>query len=380
MFEAKAKQFRLESQLGDIGRLRSDIKANVEDAFDQARRAAKYIDQTNKPEFVEPSTGRRLIISKDKIHRMYLVTVSQHLLAGLATRLSMFKDLGLFRSEEYPFSISIADLETVTNFCDGPDVLLHYVEKRLATQRESLEILADELDFFGAYLQTRLQPARLWDREGVKPTGVWLHGFSAQFDDWVAYKRGDLSTPPNIELEIPIEIKQVLGELRKRGDYASRWISFALLDMSDSMLGQIAKNLSDLRTATFTPGMFRRWTYSEGETAVSLIGSLDLSPHLLEQRTEMRTVIEKYRHKAVKSIGLGVIVKDNSKPFHCATWVEGPWDYDAEMEKIMQDEPPFMPAPGTKLPGRNDPCLCGSGKKFKKCCLPKIQAARKHMG
>ncbi|MCV5090987.1 SEC-C metal-binding domain-containing protein, partial [Klebsiella pneumoniae] len=22
-----------------------------------------------------------------------------------------------------------------------------------------------------------------------------------------------------------------------------------------------------------------------------------------------------------------------------------------------------------KLPGRNDPCQCGSGKKFKKCCL-----------
>jgi uncharacterized protein len=23
---------------------------------------------------------------------------------------------------------------------------------------------------------------------------------------------------------------------------------------------------------------------------------------------------------------------------------------------------------GQKLPNRNDPCLCGSGKKFKKCC------------
>ncbi|WP_262495735.1 SEC-C metal-binding domain-containing protein [Paenibacillus sp. B2(2019)] len=22
------------------------------------------------------------------------------------------------------------------------------------------------------------------------------------------------------------------------------------------------------------------------------------------------------------------------------------------------------------LPGRNDPCLCGSGKKFKSCCQP----------
>jgi len=374
LLEAKAKQFRLESQLGDIGRFRSDIKANVEDAFAQAKRAAQYIEQTDKPEFIEPSTDRRLIVSKDKIHRMYLVTVSQHLLAGLATRLSMFKGLGLFRSEEYPFSISIADLDTVTNFCDGPDVFLHYIEKRLATQRESLEILADELDFFGAYLQTRLQPARLWDREGVKPTGVLLHGFSAQFNDWFAYKRGDLSTPPKIELEIPIEIKQVLEELRKRGDYASRWISFAVLDMSDSMLDQIAKNLSDLRTATLTPGMFRRWTYFEGGIVVSLIGSLDFSPRLLEQRTEMRALIEKYRHKAVKSIGLGVMVRDNSKPFHCATWVEGPWEYDAEIEKFIQDEPPFIPAPGTKLPGRNDPCLCGSGKKFKKCCLPKIQA------
>jgi hypothetical protein len=380
LLEAKANQFRLESQLGDIGRLRSDIKANVEDAFDQAKRAARYIDQTNKPEFVEPSTGRRLIIPKDKIHRMYLITVSQQLLAGLATRLSMFKDLGLFSSEEYPLSISIADLETVTHFCDVPDVFLHYIEKRLATQRESLGIRADELDFFGAYLQTRLQPARLWDREDVKPTDVALLGFSAQFDDWFAYNRGDLSTPPSIELEIPIEIKQILEELRKRDDYASRWISFALLDMSDSMLGQVVKSLADLRTATLTPGMFRRWTYAERETVVSLIGSLDLSPRLLEQRAQIRAVIEKYRHKAVKSIGLGVMVKDKSKIFHCAAWVEGPWEYDAEMEKIMQDEPPFMPTPGTKLPGRNAPCLCGSGKKFKKCCLPKIQAAQKHLG
>lgn len=28
----------------------------------------------------------------------------------------------------------------------------------------------------------------------------------------------------------------------------------------------------------------------------------------------------------------------------------------------------FTP-PAEKAPGRNDPCLCGSGKKYKKCCL-----------
>ena len=29
----------------------------------------------------------------------------------------------------------------------------------------------------------------------------------------------------------------------------------------------------------------------------------------------------------------------------------------------------------TKLPGRNDPCHCGSGRKYKQCCLEKDEAA-----
>jgi hypothetical protein len=29
----------------------------------------------------------------------------------------------------------------------------------------------------------------------------------------------------------------------------------------------------------------------------------------------------------------------------------------------------------TKTPGRNDPCPCGSGRKYKQCCLAKDEAA-----
>jgi tetratricopeptide (TPR) repeat protein len=28
-------------------------------------------------------------------------------------------------------------------------------------------------------------------------------------------------------------------------------------------------------------------------------------------------------------------------------------------------------------PGRNDPCLCGSGQKYKRCCLPRDEAAER---
>ncbi len=377
LVESKAKQFRLESQLGDVGRLRSDIKANVEDAFDQARRAARHVHNTDAPVFLEKSSGRQLAVQKDSIRRIYLVTVSQHLLASLATRPSMFQGLGLFREGEYPLSISIADLETVTQFCDGPDVLLHYIEKRLLTQKESLDIQADELDLLGAYLQTRLQPSRLWDRDEVKPTGVSLVGYSAQFDDWYSYKRGDLSAPPKIGLEIPVEIKNILSELRKRNDDAARWIAFALLDLSDRTLAVIAKGFADLKTAKFTSGMFRTLIYTEGDTVISIVASPDGPHDPLSVRTQMRATIEKYRHKAEKCVAFGVTPQNHSQLFEYVFWLEGTWQHDAEMEEMIANEPPFLPPPGTKLPGRNEPCWCGSGRKFKKCCLPRFESGRR---
>lgn len=39
------------------------------------------------------------------------------------------------------------------------------------------------------------------------------------------------------------------------------------------------------------------------------------------------------------------------------------------LDPLLSLEPtPSRPAPTVKIPGRNDPCSCGSGKKFKKCC------------
>jgi len=379
LVEAKARQFRMEGQLGDAGRLFTDLKANVEDAFEQARRAAIYVSSASEPEFTEVSTGRKLSVDKANLHRVYLITVSQHHLAGLATRLATLQDLGLFKDGEYPLSISVADLETVLEFCGNPAVFLHYVERRLETQYRYPNTLADELDFFGAYLDTRLQPSRIWEREGEDFDAIWLGGWSDRFDRWFMFKRGDLEESPEIKLDVPDEIHRVLGELRRRDDDAGKWISFALLDLSDEVLGAIARTFQDLQTAKLTPGMFRRMVYQDGDTVLSIVASLGLPPELLSKRTEIWAVLEKYRRKALRSIGLGVMVLNPHRPFEYAVWVEGPWEYDEELEKALQAAPPFVPAPGQKLPGRNEPCICGSGKKFKYCCLRKIRATEREM-
>jgi len=45
-------------------------------------------------------------------------------------------------------------------------------------------------------------------------------------------------------------------------------------------------------------------------------------------------------------------------------------EIDAEQE-LLDNTPPVEPIKAEETPGRNDPCPCGSGKKYKKCCALK---------
>ncbi|HAW19711.1 MAG TPA: hypothetical protein DCX14_05975 [Flavobacteriales bacterium] len=56
-------------------------------------------------------------------------------------------------------------------------------------------------------------------------------------------------------------------------------------------------------------------------------------------------------------------------------WEEGEWEHEETMEKVLDsDNRSFIPK--SKLPGRNEPCICGSGRKFKKCCLDRINTIK----
>ena len=68
-------------------------------------------------------------------------------------------------------------------------------------------------------------------------------------------------------------------------------------------------------------------------------------------------------------------------------------DYQSEGKEPTKESPPTFQVPTATLPrrdaagslfdsatatkrvGRNDPCPCGSGKKFKKCCMKKQEGS-----
>lgn len=61
------------------------------------------------------------------------------------------------------------------------------------------------------------------------------------------------------------------------------------------------------------------------------------------------------------------LVKDHELPFEPALPL--PWQLtDTSFDEKSEDEPVDSPVAGTVRVGRNEPCPCGSGKKYKKCC------------
>jgi SEC-C motif domain protein len=57
-------------------------------------------------------------------------------------------------------------------------------------------------------------------------------------------------------------------------------------------------------------------------------------------------------------------------------WEEGAWVQEEVFEKYLAGEKEKTVI-GDSLPGRNEPCFCGSGKKFKKCCWGKARLERR---
>jgi len=63
-------------------------------------------------------------------------------------------------------------------------------------------------------------------------------------------------------------------------------------------------------------------------------------------------------------------------------WLYHSWKEHEEMPKkvvpelMNRHEPEVIPVRSDPKIGRNDPCPCGSGRKFKKCCIKRIDAQR----
>ena len=84
------------------------------------------------------------------------------------------------------------------------------------------------------------------------------------------------------------------------------------------------------------------------------------------QRLEGFSKIKKYQQKAFEWLAIGKYADDKYWVINECIYLKYEEEYSEELEQAVKKLLTKPMAWTTKV-GRNDPCPCGSGKKFKKC-------------
>lgn len=153
-----------------------------------------------------------------------------------------------------------------------------------------------------------------------------------------------------------------------------RWTAFALWGLSQPALNHLAKKLGDLSDPRII-GTIPRVTFRDGEVIVVAMGNRGLPLNRFNETLMFRTMLEKYRTKAPKAIGLGINLFSGPQIVAGAIWEEGEWQHEPPMEELLakDSQRKIVRSMAGAPPGRNDKCVCGSGRKFKQCCLDRVR-------
>lgn len=384
--DAKGKRVAAEALRSSRQKLKNAISKNIQDAFIQSRRVLRVLECDGKICFKEKATGRLVEVAQDRLRRVMPISVTLQNLSGIPTQLAVTQRLGLFKGNAFPWSVCIDDLDVITRFAGSPDVFLHYIERRTAQQNISVGLHGDELDIFGQYLANRLHPSVYEGRKEIVgrtdgPTMIAFNGGDEDFEPfYTAEWNGEPPPSTVVGLKVPSAIQSVLAELRQRTDDGARWVAFALLSLSHEALERLCSALQDMKVNFAQGERILRSTMREGDIVINVLAHRGLPKNEFFQNVTIRSRMEHYRHRPHATVTIGIDQRDASKPFEIAQWLEGPWEHEPVLEKLLaedSDRPRMVQMPrDAHKPGRNDPCPCGSGKKFKRCCIESMTFKR----
>jgi len=133
----------------------------------------------------------------------------------------------LFSGNEFPWALSLPDLETLTDVLRSPARFLHYARQRIQVERAPFSLHGDEMDFLGPYLAGHLRTDSP-KFEGFN--GVMIAGLSGDVDEyiWKKHKEGlavDLPQPP-----ISPEFTELINDVLASGCFGATDCAMRLLD------------------------------------------------------------------------------------------------------------------------------------------------------
>lgn len=277
-------------------------------------------------------------------------------------------------------SLSIDDLFVLKRFLPTPGSFAHYMEVRQAVAGIRRAHLFDELDHLGAYLKRNRFDQDIADQlKGGQANMIMWDGMSESVDrsfegeDWETRQLPTQKFPEEL-----LKLLEALGHTQARG-----WLSADshIRDLGEKSRNNLGKMLSDLRqTLNQHPS---RYFILSGD-GKPLFVWLQKHEHQIDwQKVNDKASSAALAIKASNVIGIMAEASPNGNYHQAQSFaIHIPTERTQENVYIYEDAARMahptrevnlnqsknvIPSGKTKKLGRNDPCPCGSGAKYKKC-------------
>ena len=252
LIECKWKSPTLLTLGGDVVAALKDVDQAILQPLAQAKRARDWIQERESAEFVEKTSGRRIVVRRDDIAEVFLATlVGSGAWSLIAANLVRLTPLGLFGDGEFPWALSLNDLRVVAECLEFPSQLFDFLRRRFEAQRNPRFRFHDEWDLLGVYLAGVLDidDPRFEDMDFVA-----LDGFDREIQDYYYSLSNPSVTAEKPRRPLPSNIRDLLVAVERAHSPEKTDAICVILSWPDWGLEELGKTLEQARKKAIWDG------------------------------------------------------------------------------------------------------------------------------
>ncbi|HHQ6630410.1 TPA: YecA family protein [Serratia fonticola] len=365
IYQAKSKKLTIEARKGNSSAIEKDFQGAVQDAYDQGLSCAQLI--ISGAELADQNFKR--IKLKSPVSKSYIIPIISENYPALNFQILQYLKITKTDNIPPPFIMDVFLLDVLTEFLRTPLYFLSYIDRRSVYSNKVFS--SHELTVFSLHLKQNL-----WVDDECDM--FMLHDdICADLDIAMLVRRKGITgkdTPDGIlTMHQDGFLNKLIKSLETENHKLAVDLGFLILSLSSEAIeniNQIAKQTVSLSSLDKKHHDFSTVIGDVGLTVHSNYYDKNYAERQLHTHCEKRKYITKLKK------WIGIHISPETYRVNYGVMLDFDWAYSDEMERSIKPtniKNTRINVGGVmtsiKKPGRNEKCFCGSGKKFKKCCL-----------
>lgn len=368
--QAKAKKLTLAARKGSDGQIKADFAAAIQKAYDQGAECAAAI-LSGKCR-LENDSGQAVVLP-ETIKEIYPFCVVSDQYPALAFQVSQYLKYSADEIIRPPFVMDVFLLDVLAEMLDTPLRFISYVRMRLESAQKLM--MGHELTALAYHLRCNLFLDEQYNIVMLEDS------IAADLDTAMTVRREGLPgqrVPPGILTKMKgTYYERLIEQIERRPHPAVLELGFTLLSMDGDSCITVHRAIDGLTKMGKMDGQRHDFVLGMTEPGTGICFHCNPTPSEAAVRTlELHCAKRKYAQRTANWFGVSVGLQGE---IQFGITLDFPWEQSSEMDELTKAMKPSSSLGSAmkmveralvpKRHGRNDQCPCGSGSKYKRCCL-----------